>query len=69
MDGEPSGVRWFQLTFMVQAESLEALNAEFDEEKICDALPGGPVCYLVSIEQQPTIAESLRATWRRLRSG
>jgi hypothetical protein len=57
---------WFEVTFMVEAESAESFHAEFDEDKIGAALPG-KVAYLATIEERQTVADSIRATWRRLR--
>ncbi|MEP7334668.1 MAG: hypothetical protein ABI717_02710, partial [Actinomycetota bacterium] len=57
---------WFKVTFMVKAESAEALDAELDEGKIGEALPG-QWAYLVMIEEKATIPEAVRNTWKRLR--
>jgi hypothetical protein len=57
---------WLQVTFMVEVDSAEAFDAEFDEDTVAAALPGG-VAFLTSIEERPSFPESVRATWRRLR--
>ena len=51
---------------MVEADEGAAFHREFDEDKIAAALPG-TLAYLVSIEERPTIPESVRAKWRQLR--
>jgi hypothetical protein len=57
---------WFEVTFMIEAEDSATFHREFDEERIAAALPG-TLAYLATIEEKPTVAESVRATWRRLR--
>jgi len=59
-------VPWFKVTFMVEAESAEAFDSELDEGKIAAALPGR-TAFLAMIEESPTVTESVRKAWRRLR--
>jgi hypothetical protein len=56
---------WFEVTFVVKAESIEAFHAEFDEGKVTAALPG--YAHLVWIEEKPTVVGSIRSKLRRLR--
>ncbi len=51
---------------MVDAEDAATFHADFDEDKIGEALPG-TLAYLVSIDERPTIPESVKAKWRELR--
>jgi hypothetical protein len=64
---ERGRVTWFEVTFIVEADDAAVFHSEFDEDEIVTALPG-TLAYLVSIEERPTIAESVRAKWRQLRS-
>jgi hypothetical protein len=57
---------WFEVTFMVEADNSESFHAEFDEDRIAEALPG-KLAYLVSVEEKPTISEAIRAKWEQLR--
>ncbi len=62
---ELSRMLWFEVTFMVEAESSEA-HADFNEDEIAVALPG-TTAYLAAVEERSTVADSVSATWRRLR--
>jgi hypothetical protein len=45
-------VPWFEVTFMVEAESAEEFDAAFDEDKIAKAMPGRAV-YLAVVVEKP----------------
>ena len=59
-------VPWFKITFMVEIESEEEFDSQFDEDRVAAALPG-KIAYLAWIEESPTVSARVRARWRKLR--
>jgi hypothetical protein len=57
---------WYEIRFMVEAESESDFMAAFDEAKIATALPGN-TAYLAYFEERKGITDAMKAGWRRLR--